>query len=206
MHAHSTFFIAHYLFFLGSRIENIYSLMTYGIPDQAVPLSKDGEIKLKSHIEWIKMQKKREEYAREGVVAEMIELPSHTDFLIGRGKPTQGHICNMRLHAIIDDSLPRYEEASKREKTVIAGDIVAMIKAGGSGRFLSQETGVWMEVPDDVARGKVSQLFRSRRKLKAHNATSSAAAEEASAYARTKGTYVERTAVNSKVLKKAKLF
>jgi hypothetical protein len=84
--------------------------MTYGIPDQAVPLSKDGEIKLKSHMEWIKMQKKLEEYAREGVVAKMIELPLLMDFLIMRGKPTQSPMCNMRLHAIIDNPLPRYEK------------------------------------------------------------------------------------------------
>ena len=33
-----------------------------------------------------------------------------------------------------------------------------------SGRFLTQESGVWTEVPEDIARNKIGTLFRNRRK------------------------------------------
>jgi hypothetical protein len=138
--------------------------MTYGIPHDALPVTSEGGIKVKNHLDWIKIKIRREQCAKEGMT-DTVELPSREDFLIGRGKPTQFHAGNMRLHVIVDECLPQYEGANRKEKTEISAEAVSQVKAY-LGRFLSQKSGVWIQVADEVAREKVSQLFRSRRKLK----------------------------------------
>jgi hypothetical protein len=136
--------------------------MTYGIPHHLIPLTDDGRIKLKNHVELIEMRRAAEEYAQIGMV-ETVQLPLASDVLLGRGRPIQEHAGNMRLKAIVDAYLSTYHTATNiKIKTEMTADIVRMIKKA-SGRFLSKESGVWIEVSDDVARDKVSHLFRARK-------------------------------------------
>jgi hypothetical protein len=59
--------------------------------------------------------------------------------------------------------LEEYERASKQEKTAIAVKVVQLAKEYPC-RFLKRNLdGWWMEVTDEVARGKVSTSFRSAR-------------------------------------------
>ena len=61
---------------------------------------------------------------------------------------------------VIDCYLDQYHKRSnKEEKTALAANIVTRSKSQGV-RFLSRESGVWKEVSDVLARGKVSQMFR----------------------------------------------
>jgi len=93
--------------------------------------------------------------------------PSPGDVLFGRGKVKE-HPGNVRLHQLIEKRRSRYEVAEKWEKTVIAEEIVAIIKEC-SGRFLRPTVNGdgWVEVDKEIAREKVSHTFRSRRpKLK----------------------------------------
>jgi hypothetical protein len=137
--------------------------MTYGIPHHLIPLTDDGKIKLKNHMEYIDMKRAAEQYAQHGMV-ETVQLPLLSDVLLGRGRPIQDHAGNMRLKAIVDEYLPTYHTApSFKAKREITGDIVRMIKEA-HGRFLSKDSGVWIEVSDDVAHDKVSHLFRARKK------------------------------------------
>jgi hypothetical protein len=92
-------------------------------------------------------------------------LPTQFDVLFGRGK-VKDHPGNIRLHKVIDNMRSRYELAEKWEKTVIAEEIIAIIK-DASGRFLKVEGDGWVEVDMEVAREKVSHTFRSRRRPKA---------------------------------------
>jgi hypothetical protein len=137
--------------------------MTYGIPHHLIPLTDGGKIKLKNHVEYIEMRRAAEEYAQHGMV-ETVQLPLASDVLLGRGRPIQEHAGNMRLKAIVDEYLSTYHTATNTKiKTKITADIVHLIKKT-SCRFLSKESGVWIEVSDDVARDKVSHLFRARKK------------------------------------------
>jgi len=89
--------------------------------------------------------------------------PSPGDVLFGRGKVKE-HPGNVRLHQLIEKRRSRYEVAEKWEKTVIAEEIVAIIKEC-SGRFLRPTVNGdgWVEVDKEIAREKVSHTFRSRR-------------------------------------------
>jgi hypothetical protein len=64
---------------------------------------------------------------------------------------------------IVGDNLGRYNGCSdSMEKRDMTNEIVTLVKAS-SGRFLTQESGVWVEASDDIARQKVSHAFRNIR-------------------------------------------
>jgi hypothetical protein len=89
--------------------------------------------------------------------------PAPKDVLFGRGKLIKDHPGNVVLHRLEEERMLKYEMASKWEKTVIASEIMAIIKEE-DGRFLKMEDGSWVEVDSDVAREKVSHAFRSLRR------------------------------------------
>jgi hypothetical protein len=93
-----------------------------------------------------------------------IELkPTDNDVLFGRGKSFQNHPGNIWCRQLVESNLSRYENASKREKTTLASQILQMIQ-GKSGRFLKYDNGGWLVVEASAARDKISHMFRSRRR------------------------------------------
>lgn len=97
--------------------------------------------------------------------------PMPNDVLFGRGKAIKEHPANIFLHSLVDERMLAYEMSLKCEKTVTASEIMAIIKERG-GRFLKMEGGNWVEVDSEVAREKVSHVFRSRRRIIASSAGS----------------------------------
>jgi len=88
--------------------------------------------------------------------------PTKNDVLFGRGKVKE-HPGNVYLHQLLGEKQDRYEAAERWEKTVIAEEIVSIIRERG-GRFLKQgKSQQWVEVDAETAREKVSHTFRSRR-------------------------------------------
>jgi hypothetical protein len=101
--------------------------------------------------------------------------PRQFDVLFGRGK-VKDHFGNIHLHKLIGLQQDRYDAAERWEKTVIAEEIVSVIR-GRDGRFLKliavagNSTSKhypcskkrWVEVDPETAREKVSHTFRSRR-------------------------------------------
>jgi len=85
----------------------------------------------------------------------------HNDVLCGRGGLTNNHVGNKRFRKIVAEYQKEYLEARKKEKTLIARQIVARIKAEG-GRFLKKDEGsrTWIQVTDKKATGKTSQALR----------------------------------------------
>jgi hypothetical protein len=142
----------------------MYALMTYGIPHRLIPVAANGKIKLKNHMVFLDMRRAAEEYDPYGAV-ETCELPGNSDVLLGKGRPIQGYTGNRRLHGLIDEQLSIYHgfSNSKKQKTALSAEIVMMVQSKDyGGRFLSKESGVWIEVSDEVARDKVSNTFRTR--------------------------------------------
>jgi hypothetical protein len=90
---------------------------------------------------------------------------SNFDVLFGRGK-VKDHYGNIHLHQLINMKQDRYEAAERWEKTIIAEEIVSIIRDRG-GRFLKPSKNKagqsWIEVDAETAREKVSHTFRSRR-------------------------------------------
>lgn len=165
---------------LGTRMECVYALNSYGIPAHALPIDVHDEIKVKQHLEFLKMRKHQEAWIQEGRLRKLhddeeqnkrirnskscvVVVPAMTDVLLGRGKPIFSHRGNATLHMMVKASLPRYEACQIRGKAKVSQSVVDDIKDNYGGRFLKQhsETGIWLVVDDDTARLKVSSLFRT---------------------------------------------
>jgi hypothetical protein len=79
----------------GSPIEIMYSLQTFGISPDQVPInSNSGKVKTQAHLKWMKMREAKEKAIALGgpnFVFRGIECPSHRDVLLGRGRPNSSH-------------------------------------------------------------------------------------------------------------------
>uniref|UniRef100_A0A7R9ZKZ3 DUF6824 domain-containing protein n=1 Tax=Craspedostauros australis TaxID=1486917 RepID=A0A7R9ZKZ3_9STRA len=161
----------------GTHQECLYSLMTFGIPYDALPINTDGEWRRTSFLKWAQRRYKKEQNIEK--YKDAVELPSRSDVLLGRGKPNQAHAGNKYLHDVIASKYEQYDMSSRREKTKIATDLVQSIK-DASGRFLKRdENDIWMEVDDHTAREKVCHGFRRKREVNTITMKQTAMAEAA---------------------------
>jgi hypothetical protein len=135
--------------------------MTFGIPKVLIPIDSDGIACTQNHNVWLAMRVKQEGI-EEVVTFQRIVIPGPFDVLMGRGKAIEESPGNIRIRHLIEVNGPRYEDASRFEKTVVSKAIMAMIRDTG-GRFLKQVEAGWMEVADDTARDKISHSFRNQR-------------------------------------------
>mmetsp|Transcript_14763 Transcript_14763/g.21673 ORF Transcript_14763/g.21673 Transcript_14763/m.21673 type:complete len:547 (-) Transcript_14763:2894-4534(-) len=83
------------------------------------------------------------------------------DVLCGRGGGTNSHEGNRRYRTIVNDRRPEYLCAKKREKAVIAQEIVCFVRQQG-GRFLEKKDarGVWVDTGNEKAIKKTLQALR----------------------------------------------
>ena len=72
----------------GTHMECSYSLMTFGCPVHSLPVGLDGQLKRKSHLDFVRMRYQQESRAD----LPRIVVPTHNDVLFGRGERSQGHI------------------------------------------------------------------------------------------------------------------
>jgi hypothetical protein len=182
------------LFSSGSSKDILFKLLTFGIPDNVLPITADGEPKVKSHRSWLKSRRRQEETQADAEV-EIIVVPRRLDILLGRGKPIQEHFGNLRYHALLDYYQNAYERAMKFDKCQISRRIVETVHAN-NGRFLKQEGAGWSLVDDHVARDKVSHAFRTRRTSMISN--SSAQAPTSSVQAPTETSSVQAPTVTTR--------
>jgi hypothetical protein len=155
-------------FHFGSEMEIQYELLTFGIklPKSCFKLGQG--IFTRSHIDAYLEQRRQREITRKRQEAEAAALrpnralcPIKEDVIMGRGRPYQRWPGNKRLAQLVLDNTERYMQTSyKKDKTVIASDIVRNVQANG-GRFIVRATDDWEKVDDVPAREKVSQLLRA---------------------------------------------
>jgi hypothetical protein len=143
----------------GSHSQNQYNLLTFGIQDGALPVTAEGEAKIKLHKKWIQLRRQEEKGPKH---IKRIVLPGCVDVLFGRGKPIQEHPGNLRYHYILDMYQESYECAKKFQKMEISETVVQSVQKY-HGRFLKQDGAGWVMVDDITARDKVSHAFRTRR-------------------------------------------
>jgi hypothetical protein len=139
--------------------------LTFGIPVDTFPISANEELKNQHNLKWIGLRRKLESGHAKSFAEKAVLLPSHSDVLIGRGKPIQNHRGNLGLGLIVESLYSRYDEASKSEKAIISLETVNKVKGTG-GRFLKQVEGIWVEANGEEAREKVCIAFRSFRSLR----------------------------------------
>lgn len=146
----------------GTQMEIFYELMSFGIPIDSIPLSTEGKLKRKTHLDFIKMRQRQESRI---VAATRIVIPTHKDVLFGRGKPFREFRGNVRLYEMIDAKLEYYESIPIKQKTEAIVEMVDSVKATG-GRFLKQDdAGCWMVADGKMAKEKVSNTFRTRLRI-----------------------------------------
>ncbi|KAG7358589.1 hypothetical protein IV203_015178 [Nitzschia inconspicua] len=147
---------------------------------KAIPITDAGELQVNWHLMLLEMKQRAEAHVRSGHNSEsttFILVPSNQDVLFGRGRRIQSFPGNIRLKVTVEELLPEYETLDKDGKTKLAERIVVAVKEGGA-RFLSQEKGAWTETTDDLARLKVAQLFRNRRKTSTSSGDNAASTTE----------------------------
>jgi hypothetical protein len=89
----------------GSPIEWQYSLASYGINREALPITSSGNLKAKTHIKWIALRQAKEKAMVEGREFDGIECPGQLDVFFRRGGNLNSHAGNRMLREIL---LTRY--------------------------------------------------------------------------------------------------
>lgn len=161
------------LFFVGAFKEVRYKLMSFGIPVSVIPITDDGTFPLDNHMDWMRRRQKLEETVNENYnAANRPFVPGPRDVLCGRSKLALSHPGNVRYRTMIEDRKADYDKAAKPEKTKIASNLVLLMQQTGA-RFLKPDAdGNWVHADNSVARDKVSNAFRDRRKIVSASAAS----------------------------------
>lgn len=147
-------------FHFGSDMEAIYTLMTFGIPNDALPMCTNGTLRLQGHKDYVRKMRKADDCQDDNI--KRVIVPGKFDVLLGRGKPLQKYSGNLNYHYIVEGYHERYEAAAKGDKANLAMEIVKKINSQG-GRFLKQDEVGWTLISDEAAKSKVSHTFRNHR-------------------------------------------
>lgn len=115
-----------------------YALMSYGIT--SLPLDADGHLKYEVFVEEVEERKVIEEAIKEKIRSlDIIECPTETDVLFGRGRPYQDFPGTILLNQLVEIQRPEYDMLDKTGKTGIVANIVQAVYELG-GRFLKRST------------------------------------------------------------------
>jgi hypothetical protein len=162
----------------GSHLECQHALSTFGILSSALPLSAtNNKPQLKNHLEWLERQKILDikpsfTPSPANAIPEQqlnpkkkeVALFNPADVIFGRGRPTQSHPGNISLRNFLDEAKEEYDIGNLTTRKGIARNIVRQIKCSG-GRFMKFGDDGWEEVSDNEARLKVTNAFRSQRRI-----------------------------------------
>eukprot|EP00814_Leptocylindrus_danicus_P019490 CAMPEP_0116033200 /NCGR_PEP_ID=MMETSP0321-20121206/18803_1 /TAXON_ID=163516 /ORGANISM="Leptocylindrus danicus var. danicus, Strain B650" /LENGTH=576 /DNA_ID=CAMNT_0003509141 /DNA_START=434 /DNA_END=2164 /DNA_ORIENTATION=- len=97
------------------------------------------------------------------------------DVLCGRGGGTNSWIGNRRYRAVVQSYQPTYLKAKRKEKPMLAREIVCVIRSQG-GRFLKKSSGNsvhYEDIGDHKAEAKTAQALREGLDVRATNAAAS---------------------------------
>lgn len=105
---------------------------------------------------------------------------SELDVLCGRGGGTNSWIGNRRYRAVVQSYQPTYLKAKRKEKPMLAREIVSVIRSNG-GRFLKKMAGdqsasaaaYYEDIGDYKAEAKTAQALREGLDVRATNAAAS---------------------------------
>lgn len=175
MSSHLYFFVFFFnCYGIGSPMEVQYKLQSFGISHEVLPIQRDGFISLDYFQNYLKNEIRQEEIQSVRDFG-MIFHPLTVDVLLGRGRHPQEHQGNLYLTKLVEDQKEVYKASRKNEKKPYHILLVKTVQENG-GRFLKRSSalgGGWIEVDDDVARGKVRNKFREAGSTGKNNVTAS---------------------------------
>ena len=157
----------------GSAQECIYSLMTYGIAREIIPIDANNNLSTTFFDSWLAMKEEKENGIRasrnsasNNISSETncaIVVPGQYDVLMGRGKAIEASPGNNHLRYLISVYFEKYDQAARCEKNVVCLWLLEMIEKKG-GRFLKKDgQRGWARIPEQKAIDKISHDFRNYR-------------------------------------------
>mmetsp|Transcript_7586 Transcript_7586/g.12016 ORF Transcript_7586/g.12016 Transcript_7586/m.12016 type:complete len:112 (-) Transcript_7586:1589-1924(-) len=103
-------------------------------------------------MKWCEMRREKEKQPKG---ENIIECPLREDILFGKGQTVTKHPGNVGMRKLVEARMDQYQVAVFKDKSRLAREVVAEVKAGG-GRFLKEcSHGLFVEVDDETARKKV---------------------------------------------------
>ena len=146
-------------------------MKTYGIPEKALPVEKDGSIATQNSARWLKMLEDEEKHWKTNRRFDKVTIPRNQDVLRGKGEPLRKFIGNETFRRLLEASKPAYDDLSKPQKSEFIIKLIGVIHSAG-GRFLGPDeaevsdkegSGCWVELSEDKAREKVAKALCDMR-------------------------------------------
>jgi len=153
-------FLARIIFHHGAKVEMRYILMGYGIPVAHIPDTDTGAVKLKNHLQWLKMRKLIESDPANH--ANICECPGVNDVLFRRAGSCTAHPGNSLFKNLIESKKEEHKSSNQTEKRDISWSIVEEIERR-KGRFFKWNTDYtcWTQIMDRAEiRLKVAMSIR----------------------------------------------
>lgn len=162
----------------GTPCEVQYSLMTFGIPTDCLPITYQGEVKVLAHTKWWQRRKRMEEHrwnnnnnnilhadGEEG--SYMIDLPAKYDVLLRRGRHYQNHPGNARLRQAMEayfNTNTNNTNSMTTYLTTAVSQIIFQLKTTYGSRFLEMSSqGWWVPVDFMETERRIAKSMRTLR-------------------------------------------
>lgn len=145
-------FLKRMKFHVGESIERQYSIKSYGVPVELIPLTDTGNIKTTYLKQWMKLRRivevmKMTEEGSDNSVS-IIECPGSNDVVFRSGTSMVCHPGNVRFRCMVESKHEVPSIVSQTTQAELAEQLIEEIEARG-GRFLKWDNrGYWMELKD----------------------------------------------------------
>jgi len=152
----------------GSHLECQYLLATFGISKEFLPLKGNDEADMHRHLTWVDSCLRGNQAnvrANSAQKTAVVTKPTANDVLY-RGAYKSNHAGNVHLRNLVAEWSQTYDSGTIDTKRRVVNEIIGEIHRSG-GRFLSQGNdaeSIWVTVPTDEVRSKITQMFRNRRR------------------------------------------
>ena len=122
---------------VGTHLECRYALASFGIPvNEDFPIDDCGNLSTTSHATFLQERVKLELLRKaQKLATNVIDYPTTSDVILGRGRPYHEWVGNLRLASLIDQHRETHQGLDRLSKTAASSQIVDFIKQS-NGRFL----------------------------------------------------------------------
>lgn len=164
----------------GEDTELRYALLSYGIPEQLLPLSNTGTVKTNNHSRWInalRFKAERRHYLEQqqqhnmkdsdDEEEEIVDCPGSHDVIFRKGPTYKNNPGNMYFRESIEQTHEAHMKATRKTKCLITWNVVKDIESR-NGRFLdwSKTREMWVVARDrEKIRTKVAACYKRYNRI-----------------------------------------